>query len=157
MSAWGGGKQKNVGAGDNQHESRRNDNLVEAVEVPFQNAFSHGGGCPTPRVCRGNAQGRRAAYSIPHLRVVLIRSISGSGRRVHSRGRWCSGLWGRRRSIGGVLEKGPAKTSAKREATQNTCTTSMLRFDHRWSNTSPRWRGWCPAVAGPACSSTTLV
>jgi hypothetical protein len=109
MSASGGGKQKNVGAGDNQHESRRNDNLVEAVEVPFQNALSHGGGCPTPRVCLGDVQGRRAAYSIPHLRVVLIRSKSGSGRLVHSGGRWCSGLWGRRRSIGGVLEKGLKK------------------------------------------------
>lgn len=34
------------------------DNLVEAIEVSFQDALSHGGWGPMSRVCRWRAQSR---------------------------------------------------------------------------------------------------
>jgi hypothetical protein len=46
------------------------------------------------------------------------------------------------------------EATAKREATKNTCTARLLRFDYRWSG-STRLGG--PAITGPSRGGTALV
>ena len=61
-----------------------NNNLVEAVEVPFQNTLSHGRWGAAPRVRPRDAQGRRATDPSPRRHIALIRDKSRSGRRCYS-------------------------------------------------------------------------
>jgi hypothetical protein len=134
------------------------DNLVETIKMTLQDALSHRGWGPMSRVRRRYTQSCRATNPRPHVRIILIRrKARGSGRCHGRRGRSGRYLGRRRRIVGGALVKGRIEASAEGEATENTCTTRMLLFDHRWRNNGGNPLRGGSGITGPTCGSTTLV
>jgi len=81
---WAVGNERMTGQVTTNKGEWADNNLVEAVEVAFQDALSHRGRGPAPRVRPRDAQGRRATDPSSRLHIALIVDKSSGGRRCHS-------------------------------------------------------------------------